>query len=204
MDGLRALRLTALDFWEESFIILGTGLVGGLLSLLLLPIPFVLAAHYGIADRLSDERVISWRAWLEGGRAHALFFYKWFLLAVFVSVVFLGNVVFYSRFDASWAPVMRLVALSLLLLWLLPQPFVPALYYRQSDSRLLTALRNAAILAFTDPFSALVVWLAALALAIPLNYIAWPFLLLLQVFVPFLSTRTTRLRLKRFVNSPPS
>lgn len=197
LDGLQALRLTALDFWEESSIALGTGLVGGALSLLLLPLPFVLAAHYGVADRISEERVVTWRVWLQRGRRHAPFFYKWALLVILISVIFSGNVLFYRRLDTWWATALSWIAAGLLFLWLLPQPLVPALYFRQADRRLRVALRNAAVLAFSDPLSTIVLWLALLALAIPLGYIAWPLLLLLQFLMALLSTRLVWLRLKR-------
>jgi hypothetical protein len=204
LDGIRALRLTALDFWEESFIVLGTGLVGGLLSLLLLPVPFVLAAHYGSAERITEERIVTWRIWLQCGRKHAPFFYKWMLLVVLVSVILAGNIAFYQRLDASWAAPVSWFMVSLLGLWLLPQPLVPALYFRQADRRLRVALRNAAVLTLTDPLSIIVLWLALIVLAIPLGYIAWPLLLLLPVMMALLGTRLVRLRLKHLSGPPQS
>ena len=197
LDGIRALRLTALDFWEESLIVLGTGLVGGVLSLLLLPLPFVLAAHYGMADRISEQRIVTWRIWLQCGRKHAPFFYKWMLLVVLVSVILAGNIAFYQRLDASWTSVVSWFIVSLLGLWLLPQPLVPALYFQQIDRRLRVALRNAAVLTLTDPLSIILLWLTLLVLAIPLGYIGWPLLLLLQVLMALIGTRLVLLRLKR-------
>lgn len=201
LDGIRAVRLMALDFWEDSFIALTTGLVGGMLSLLLLPLPFVLAAHYAAADRISEERIVTWRIWLQCGRKHAPFFYKWTLLVVLVALIFSGNIAFYQRLDASWAAILSWIAVTLLLLWLLPQPFVPALYFRQADRRLRVALRNAAVLTLSDPVSAIVLWATLLVLAIPLGYVAWPLLFLLQVFMAILSTRIVRLRLKHLTDS---
>ena len=203
LDGIRALRLTALDLWEDSFTVLGTGLLGGMLSLLLLPLPFVLAGHYGVADRISEQRIVTGRIWFQCGRKHAPFFYKWMLLVALVSVILLGNIAFYQRLDASWTTIVSWLMMSLLFLWLLPQPLVPALYFRQTDRRLRVALRNAAVMTLTDPLSIIVLWLALLVLAIPLGYIAWPLLLLLQVIMALLGTRIVWLRLKHLTGPPP-
>jgi hypothetical protein len=48
-NGLYALRLTILDLWEESFLVSGLALLGGVLTLPLFPLPFVLTAHSGTA-----------------------------------------------------------------------------------------------------------------------------------------------------------
>jgi hypothetical protein len=202
MIGLHALRLAINDLWEESSLVLSSALLGGLLSLLLFPFPFVLAAHYGTADRIGDQLVVSWRTWLQAGRAHARFFYKWFLLVAFVSLVFLSNLYFYSRFEAWWATALRWLVAGLLLFWLLPQPLVPALYFQQSDRRLRVALRNALVICLTDPLAIVVLWAATLLLAIPLASVALPLLLLLQMFIALLSTRIIGLKVKSPATEP--
>ena len=52
------------------------------------------------------------------------------------------------------------------------------------------------MLTLSDPGSALIMWAATLVLAIPLGYVFWLLLSLLQVFVALVSTRIVALRLK--------
>ncbi|MDX1664762.1 MAG: hypothetical protein R3272_13300 [Candidatus Promineifilaceae bacterium] len=128
MTGLRALRLTLRDLWQEAFVILSIGFIGGLLSLLIIPLPFVLAGTYGVALRIAGGRIAGWREWYEDARAHARFFYKWALLVALVVVVLLTNVNFYWNMAGSFGEVAGGVAMGLLIVWLLLQPYVPALY----------------------------------------------------------------------------
>ena len=194
MSGLQALRRTLSDLWDESLFIILTGVLGGLLSLLLLPIPFVMAAHYNSALRISDRRVVSLRDWFRLGREHLSFFAKWALLAVVVAVVLAGNVYFYLRLTIEWAWLVGYAVLGLLFTWLLPQPFVPAFYLRQTDRSLRTSLRNTAVLLVAEPLSILFVWLGTALLAIPVAYFAWP---LLPAVVPFLILASTHV-VKRY------
>lgn len=198
MDGLRALRLVARDLWEESSLLLLAGLVGGVLSLLVLPLPFVLAAHYATAARISEDRVATSRTWFGEGWANARFFYGWFLILLLLVMVLLSGVLFYGRFATPWATVLRWLCILFLAIWLLPQPLVPALYWRQADRRLRTALRNAYVITARDPLSLMVLWVVLLLLGGAIAYFMWPVLLLLSIFVALFSTRLLQLKL------PPS
>ncbi|MDQ4077994.1 MAG: hypothetical protein M3220_17320 [Chloroflexota bacterium] len=197
MNAFRALRFAAIDLWEESLVLLMVGLLGGLAALLVLPLPFVLAAHYGVAERIPEHRVIGWRVWFRCGREHARFFYKWVLLLFVVSAVLLTSAYFYIQLGSEAATILGSITGGILLLWWLPQPFVPALYLKQEDRRLRIALRNATVLALRDPLSPILLWFSALLLAIPLGYVAWPLLLLLLVWLALVSTRAVWLHLKR-------
>jgi hypothetical protein len=197
MIGLRALRLALEDMWEESTVVVSISLLGALLSLLILPFPFVLAAHYGTADKIREGRFVSWRIWLAAGREHARFFYQWVILVALVALTFVANFYFYQRFDGDWATALRWLMAGLLLLWLIPQPLVPALYLRQSDRRLRIALRNAAVLFLSDPLALFVLWAVTLLLALPLAYVAVPLLVVLLAFVPFFSTHIVALHISQ-------
>ena len=188
-NALRALRLAARDFWEESLTLILLGLIGGILIVLVLPIPFVLAAHYGVAARIPEQRTIGWRDWVAVGRAHAPFFYRWFLLVLGITLLFLGSAYFYTELGATWALALSGLSGGLLLLWWLPQPFVPALYFQQEDRSLRTTLRNATVLAFSNPAAPLILWGSLIALFFPLSYIAVPLLLLLAIWMALYSTR---------------
>lgn len=188
----RAIRRILSDLWDESLLIIMTGLVGGILSLLIIPVPFVLAAHYNMTLRISERRVTSLRDWFRLGREHLRFFALWSLLATGVTIVLAGNVVFYLRLQYEWAWMLAYAFLGLLITWLLPQPFVPAFYLQQADRRLRTALRNTSVLLVSDPLSIVLLWLATVALGLPLAYFAWPILPALVPFVALISTHVVK------------
>jgi hypothetical protein len=195
MDGLRALRLVAHDLWEESSLLLLVGLAGGVLSLLILPIPFVLAAHYATAARISEDRVATFRTWLEEGWANARFFYGWVLLFLLLGVPLLSGILFYSRLAAPWSIMLRWLCILFLTIWLLPQPLVAALYWQQEDRRLRTALRNAFVITASDPLSVLVLWIVSLVVGGVIAYYVWPLLLLLPLLAAVFSTNVLKLKL---------
>jgi hypothetical protein len=195
MDGLRAIRLAARDLWEESSLLVLAGLVGGVLSLLVLSLPFVLAAHYAAAARIAEDQVTTLRSWFEEGWASVGFHYQWFLLLILVSLLPLSGILFYGRFATAWALPLRWFCVLFLTIWLLPQPFVPALYWQQEDRRLRTALRNAFVLTATDPLSVMLFWVVVLAIGATLAYFIWPMLLLLPGVAAVFSTRILWLKI---------
>lgn len=192
MSAIEALRRAFRDLWDESLLILLAGLVGGLLSLLILPIPYVLGAHYSMALRVSERRVTSLRDWFRLGRPHLRFFILWCLLAGGVAIVLLGNIIFYMRLQWEWAWILGYIMIGLFFTWLLPQPFVPAFYLQQEDRRLRTALRNTAVLLVAEPITILLLWAAAALVALPLAYLAWPLLPALAPFVALVCTHVVK------------
>lgn len=194
MPTLDPLRRTLSDLWEEALLLTLTGVIGGLLSIVLVTIPYVLAAHYQTAMRISQHRVVSLRDWFRFGRRQLRFFVQWSLLAAFVTLVLIANVIFYLSLQFEWAWVLAYVFIGLLLTWLLPQPFVPAFYLQQTDRRLRTALRNTAVLSVTEPISVILAWTLVALLAIPLAYFAWP---LLPAVIPVMALISTHV-VKRY------
>jgi hypothetical protein len=199
MDALRALRQALVDFWDESLFIVTTGFVGSLLSLFVIPIPFVLSAHYAATLAISEQRVVTFRDWLRLGRAELRFFILWALLVVFVAAVLLSNILFYARFDAAWSSAVSAIMTGLLITWLLPQPFAPAFYLRQSDRRLRVAVRNAAVFMARAPVSLLVFWISSALVVVPVVYYAW---VLLPVVLPFFALLSNRL-VRTYVQARP-
>lgn len=196
-EAWRAFRLSLGDLWESSFLVVTAGLLGGFASMLLLPLPFVLAAHYGSALRLAEQRVVTWRTWLADARQETGFFVKWTLLLVVTIVISAVNVNFYGQLPFAGATLLRWLMALLLLLWLLPQPFVPAVFLQQEDRRLRTTLRNTAVLILRNPLHALLLWAGALLLAWFLAYIAWPLLGLLLPYLAIGGTRAVFIQLGR-------
>lgn len=196
MNALRALRLAFVDLYDELLVLMGAGILGGVLSLLIIPLPLVLGGHYGALRRAAQGRIVSFGDWLSGARAHAGYFYKWVLVAVGVGTVLGLNVPFYWRMGTALGQLAGGVAVGIFFLWLLPQPYAPALYLQQPELGLRETLRDAAVVAFLDPIATLVMWLATALLGAILWWMAPPLILPLPLFTAAFATRIVMMRLE--------
>ncbi|HSM58365.1 MAG TPA: hypothetical protein VK879_19580 [Candidatus Sulfomarinibacteraceae bacterium] len=194
MYKVRALRLALTDLWEELLLVVVTGVLGALLGALLLPLPFVVATHYHLARRVSRRRVVSWRELPALARSNLRFFALWTALVVLVSLVLMGNIFFYLSIGAVWSQMAAWVMVGLLFTWLVPQPFVPALYLQAPEQSVRSALRRAAVFVTMDPLAPLTLLLAVALPAVPLAYYAWPLLGILLPFMALVVTRMVQLR----------
>ncbi len=190
MYALRALRQVFVDLWDESLLIVLSGVVGGLLSLVISPLPSVVSAHDRTTLAISEQRSVAFRDWFRWGREDLRFFVRWSLLFFFVAIVLAANVLFYLQVGAAWSRALSAVMTGLLLAWLLPQPFVPAFYLQQREPGVRAALRSAAIFMATDTGSLVVFWLCSALLIVPLFYLAW---ILLPAIVPFMALFSNRI-----------
>ncbi len=196
MNALRALKLAFTDVYDELLVLMGAGILGGALSLLLIPLPLVLSGHYGALRRAAEGRIVSLGDWLSAARENAGFFYKWVLVAVGVGTVLGLNAPFYWRMGTAWGQIAGGVAVGIFFMWLLPQPYAPALHLQQPEQGLRQSLRNAAVVALLDPISTIVMWLATALLGGILWWMAPPLILPLPVFTAAFATRVVMLRLK--------
>lgn len=196
MYRFRAIRLAFTDLWDESLLLVVVGLFGSFLSVLLLPLPYLIGAFYGIALRLSERRAVPWRMLWELAREHLRFFVQWVALSGAITIILLGNIWFYLSIGAEWSRLVSWFMAGLLLTWVLPQPFVPAFYMHQEDQRLRLALRNAAVFLVMDPFAVILLWLTLAGVAVPLAYAAWPLLGTLIPLMALISTRIVQLYIK--------
>ncbi|GEM_PF-6720032 len=193
MNGVRAVGLALRDMWEELGTIGLVSLVGGALSLLVVPIPFVLAAHYGTARRIAQGRVVGWREWVRLGRAHARFFYTWGGLLAVTTAIAVLDLRFYIQ---QPSPILFMAAgliFGALAVWLFVQPLVPALYLEQAEPAVRLALRNAAALAAQDVLSVAVLWFVAGGLTALLAALFAPLMVLVPMFTALVAVRLVRL-----------
>lgn len=196
MNALRALRLAFADVYDELLVMMGAGILGGALSLLLIPLPLVLGGHYGALRRAAEGRIVSLGDWLSAAREHAGFFYKWVLAAIGVGTVLALNVPFYWRMGTALAQLAGGVGVGIFLMWMLPQPYAPAFYCQDPEQSLQDTLRSAALLALFEPLSTILMWLATALLGAILWWMAPPLILPLPVFTAAFATRIVTLRLK--------
>ncbi|MDQ7028771.1 MAG: hypothetical protein Q9O62_02830 [Ardenticatenia bacterium] len=195
MNGVRAFGLALRDVWEEIGFLIMVSLAGGALSALVVPVPFVLAAHYGAARRIAEGRVVGWREWLQQGRKHARFFYAWAVLLATTTSIAVLDVRFYLQQPSPPLFLLAGLIFGALAAWLFVQPLVPALYLEQADRRLRLALRNATVLAAQDVLSVAVLWAVTVGLTVLLTIAFPPLMVLMPAFVALVSVRLVRLHL---------
>lgn len=198
MTAIRAYGRATLTALEEIFSIFLYSIIGGILSLFLLPIPFVVAAHYGVAHRLAESRIVSWRIWFDEGRRHARFFYRWMALIAGSLLLAYVDIRFYGRADVPGAAIIQPLMAAVFVLWFVFQPLVPIIYLEQTEKSLRLALRDSAVVAYTDPPSTLVLW-GVTGLVTILIYLIklWVLLPIVPLYFILVAVYLVRLRLKQ-------
>lgn len=185
MKAFRVMGRTLKTTWEELFLCVYASLVwwaGTLIVLFAGPVTFGLhtaanrAANYrrtGMEFFWETARSRMGRAWLAYG----------VLLALFVGI--LGNIYFYLSLMGSrpWAQIAGILWLWVLLIYLMVAQYVFPLLCQQDQPDLLTALRNAALLALRSPFYSVLMLLFQLALIAASITLVLPIILLMPAML---------------------
>jgi len=187
---LRALKV----FWSslgalyyELFLLVGVNLAWLGLSVLVVTAPPATAGVYYLANQLAKGETVSFSLFVQGMRRY--FRRSWLLaiIAVVISVLLVGNILFYANFANQWVRLISVFWGYVLLFWLAMLIYLFPLLIEQSDKSLLLILRNAALLvldnlAFTLTLGILLLLFLLLnvALAVPLFLMAMSGLALIQ------------------------
>jgi len=157
------------------------------LSLLVVTAPPATAGVYYLANQLAKGETVSFSLFVQGMRRY--FRRSWLLaiIAVVISVLLVGNILFYANFANQWVRLISVFWGYVLLFWLAMLIYLFPLLIEQSDKSLLLILRNAALLvldnlAFTLTLGILLLLFLLLnvALAVPLFLMAMSGLALIQ------------------------
>lgn len=124
-----------------------------LLALLLGAISFgpANAGLYTIAQRITEGRTSSWRDFFAGVRAYARLSWKIYGLWVLGLVLILFNLQFYNLNGSQIATLVSVVFLYFLVVWFELLIYLGPLMLLQTDKRVRTIARNAALMAFGRP-----------------------------------------------------
>jgi len=187
---LRALKV----FWSslgalyyELFLLVGVNLAWLGLSLLVVTAPPATAGVYYLANQLAKGETVSFSLFVQGMRRY---FGRSWLLAIIVlviSVLLVGNLLFYANFANQWVRLISVFWGYVLLFWLAMLIYLFPLLIEQETKSLLLILRNAALLvldnlAFTLTLGILLLLFLLLnvALAVPLLLIVMSGLAVIQ------------------------
>ena len=149
------------------------------------------AGLYAVAERVTDGRTSSWRDFIAGMRAHAVPSWKIYSLWMFGLIIILVNLQFYSLNGTTIASFLYVLFLYFTVVWFGFLMYIGPLMLLQTDKRIRTIARNAALMTFGRPLFTLVT--IALMAIIVVTSIWLPILLLLAAaaFIAIWSFRAT-------------
>lgn len=142
------------------------------------------AGLYAVAERVTDGRTSSWRDFIAGVRAYPALSWKVYGLWMLGLVVILVNLQFYSSNGTTIASFLYVLFLYFAVVWFGFLIYIGPLMQLQTDKRIRTIARNAALMTFGRPVFTLVT--LALMAVIAVASIWLPILLLLAA-VSFLA-----------------
>ena len=138
------------------------------------------AGLYTIAERDTEGRTSSWRHFVEGMREYAVLSWKVYGLWMVGLIIILFNLQFYNMNGSMIGSLISIVFLYLALVWFGLLIYIGPLMRIQTDKRVRTIARNAALMTFGRPIFSLVT-LVMMGLIV-IASIWLPFLLLIATF----------------------
>jgi hypothetical protein len=185
MKAFRVMGRTLKATWEELFLCVYASIVWWAGTLVLIFAGPVTLGLHAVANRAANYRRTSMEFFWESarGRAGRAWLAYGVLIALFVGI--LGNVYFYLSVLGShgWAQVAALLWLWVLLLYLVVAQYVFPLLCQQDKPDLLTALRNAALLALRSPVYSVLMLLFHVALIAASITLVLPIILLMPAML---------------------
>jgi len=187
LRALRVFRSSLGALYYELFLLVGVNLAWLGLSLLVVTAPPATAGVYYLANQLAKGETVSFSLFVQGMRRY--FRRSWLLaiIVVVISVLLVGNLLFYANFANQWVRLLSVFWGYVLIFWLAMLIYLFPLFIEQEAKSLLLILRNAALLvldnlAFTLTLGVLLLLFLLLnvALAVPLLLIVMSGLALIQ------------------------
>ena len=146
------------------------------------------AGLYAVAERITDGRTSSWRDFLAGMRANLVLSWKVYGLWMLGLVIIVVNLQFYTQSETTIASILRILFLYFTVVWFGFLMYIGPLMLLQTDKRIRTITRNAALMTFGRPVFTLVtlalmalitvasIWLPILFLLATASFLAiWSF-----------------------------
>jgi uncharacterized membrane protein YesL len=142
------------------------------------------AGLYAVAERVTDGRTSSWRDFIGGLRAYAMLSWKLYALWMIGLIVILVNLQFYSLNGTTIASFLYVLFIYLGVVWFGLLIYIGPLMLLQTDKRIRTIARNAALMTFGRPLFTLVT-LALMAIIVVISI--WLTILLLLATASFMA-----------------
>src|SRR5215212_8210483 len=146
------------------------------------------AGLYAVAERVTDGRTSSWRDFFAGMRAYPVLSWKIYGLWMLGLIIILVNLQFYNLNGTTIGSFLYVLFLYLTVVWFGFLMYIGPLLQLQTDKRIRTIARNAALMTFGRPLFTLVtlalmaiivfasIWLPILMLLATASFMAvWSF-----------------------------
>lgn len=194
--AFRVVKLTALDFFEEIFLLVLFNFILVLSAVLVLPLPLAVAGMAWVAAEICEGKAIKMRTFFEGARRYWKPAYWWGGINLIVWGLFLVNFDFYADLDATWATFASLLVLSAAILWGGAQFYVFPFLIRQEFPSLRLAYRNGVVLMAKRPALAIMLFILVVALFAISFRLVMPLIALYFAFVALLADHAVAEALK--------
>lgn len=127
--------------------------VAGIVLLAL--IPPALFGLFWLTYQISLGNAVKFSTYFDGARQHPKPMAVWGGINLLVMVTLISNVIFYQAMTAAWAGFVGLFFYSLLVVWMVLQLLVLAIYPHLEQPGFRMAFRNAMLLVAVNPFAVL-------------------------------------------------
>ncbi len=174
------------------------------------------AGLYTVAERVTDGRTSSWRDFIAGMRAYPVLSWKVYGLWMLGLVVILINLQFYSLNGTTIASFLYILFLYFTIVWFGFLMYIGPLMQLQTDKRIRTIARNAALMTFGRPLFTLVtlalmaliafasIWLPILLLLATVSFLAvWSFRAVLTLIAEAEARRAAAEEKASAINTTP-
>ena len=174
------------------------------------------AGLYAVAERVTDGRTSSWRDFFAGMRANPVLSWKVYGLWMLGLIVILVNLQFYSLNGTTIASFLYVLFLYFTIVWFGFLMYIGPLMQLQTDKRIRTIARNAALMTFGRPLFTLVtlalmaiitfasIWLPILFLLATASFLAvWSLRAVLTLIAEAEARRTAAEEKAAAVNTTP-
>ena len=174
------------------------------------------AGLYAVAERVTDGRTSSWRDFFAGMRAYPVLSWKVYGLWMLGLIVILVNLQFYNLNGTTIASFLYVLFLYFTVVWFGFLMYIGPLMQLQTDKRIRTIARNAALMTFGRPLFTLVtlalmaiitfvsIWLPILLLLATVSFLAiWSFRAVLTLIAEAEARRTAAEEKAATINATP-
>lgn len=122
-------------------------------SVLMFAIPPVLFGLFWLTYQISLGNAVKFGTFWDGAKQHRKTAYIWGGINLLVIVTLIANIVFYQQQPAAWAGYVVMLFNGLLLVWIILQMMVLALFPHMVEPDVRLATRNALALIAINPFA---------------------------------------------------
>lgn len=147
----RAIARTVIDVRFIGVTLIYFNLLWFLCSIPLITLPAAIGALYVVVRELGYRRQVSWRDFFQAMRDHFVAGWRWGIVNLVVSFLFVVNFWFYSQLPSPYGLLLTALLVGFLLVWLMVQMYTFPVLLHQEQARIGLAIRNAFALCIHHP-----------------------------------------------------